>query len=307
MGSAQYTYNEFVEYIRTYPSIISDLMDLIVAYDLVKVIEYFEELDLTIPYIGPPNNEGYLKNKSDIDEIITSPDAYIIKPDILNQDYMEDKHTIEIYSRTVDIFDEVVTNYLPPVPRSEAISLLGIMPKDKVLEICIGPGSSFKYYPEYGNIEGIDISPESIIYANNKIDKLGANNINAVLMDIHKTVYDDNTFDKVISICGLCVVRNPYEAMEEIKRISKPGAIIVLYEPCVSNIGEIAMILYLLQPIGRIMGGVWYKDFPPYVIPYNCYYDLFGILRELGYHIESDKIYDEPYNALYMVKAVNIK
>lgn len=307
MDGTKYAYTDLTGYVQKNPSIISEIMTLVSCYNLPRVKEFFTKLDLSKPYVESSNNYEYSKYKSDIDEIITSPDAYIVKPDKLDQDYMDDAYIIKTYSETVDIFDEVVTNYLPPVPRQESIDLLDIGSDDKILEICIGPGSSFEHYPEVGNVIGIDISPKSINAANAKINRLSLKNIKAELRDIHNSLFIENEFDKVISICGLCVVRNPFLAMKEIKRISKPGAKIVLYEPCLPPIKEISILLYLLQPIARKLGGVWYKDFPPYVVPYNSYLDLFGIIEKLGFEIETHKIFDPPFNIINLLACKNCK
>ena len=307
MVQKNYSHEDLVEYVQKNPVFISEIMTLISSYDLPRVKRFFEKLDLSSPYTGSVAFNGYLKNKSDIDEIITSSGAYIVNPDLLDQDYMDDVHNLKVYSETVDIFDEVVNTYFPPVPRAEAISLLEIEHKDNVLEICIGPGSSFEHYPEIGNIIGIDYCSNSIDAANDKIRRFGFENIEAKVADIHRTPFSEDEFDKVISLGGLCVVRNPFRAMQEIKRISKPGAKIVMYEPCIPPIEEIAVMLFLLQPIARVLGGVWYEDFPPYTVPYNSYLDLFGIIEALDFDIINNEVFDPPFNIINLITFQNLE
>ena len=185
--------------------------------------------------------------------------------------------------------------------------MLNIEPSDKILEICIGPGSSFEHYPNYSNVIGIDFCSKSINAANKKIKRLGLKNIEAKLIDVHNTPFTDNEFNKIISLCGICVVRNPFQTMKEIKRVSKSDAILVLYEPCIPPNEEIATLLFLLQPIARTLGGVWYEGFPPYTVPYNSYLDLFKILDALDFKIENHKIFDPPFNIINLITCRNIK
>ena len=42
---------------------------------------------------------------------------------------------------------------------------------DRVLEIGIGTGSSFEYYPKKTNVVGIDISPDMLDIAKRKLKK----------------------------------------------------------------------------------------------------------------------------------------
>jgi phosphatidylethanolamine/phosphatidyl-N-methylethanolamine N-methyltransferase len=307
MADKKFSRSDFIAYVQKNPSFISELMTLVSCYDLHRVKRFFAELDLKVPYVGIPKNEGYLKNKIEIDKIVTMPGAYIVNPGVLDQDYMDDAHSLKVYSETVDKFDDVVTNYFPPVPRAEAISLLEIRPSDKILEVGVGPGSSFEHYPRFGNILAIDFAPNSIEAANNKIERLGLKNIRAEVANIHSTPFADDEFDKVIFIGSLCVVRNPFRAMKEVIRISKHGSRIVLYEPCIPPIEEIAVLLFLLQPIARVLGGVWYKDFPPYTVPYNSYLDLFGIIKTLGFEIENHKVFDPPFNIINLITCRNNK
>lgn len=303
----RFSHRDLVDYVQQYPAFIGEIFTLFKSYDLPRLKAFFENLDLTKPYIEQPSHKGYLMNKADIDKVLTAPGAYMIAHDQLDQDYLDAEHTTRVYSETVDIFEGVAEKHFPPVPRKEAMDWLSPQLKDYILEVGIGPGANFKSYPGFCDVVGIDISPASVAVAKQRVKDLGLENIIAELMDIHQTSFADNAFDKVLSLCSMCVTRNPFRAMKEIKRISKPDARIVLYEPGISVIEEVNMMLYLVQPIGRTIGAVWYDDFPPYTIPYNTYYDLSRILEVLDFEVVKKTVFDQPYNTLFMVACRNKK
>lgn len=307
IDGTKYSHIDLVNYIRKYPSFIGELFELFESHNLGKLKDFFAKINLSSPYLEQPRHKGYLRNRKDVDAAITSVDAYMIDPDILDQNYLDDRETTRIYSETVDQFEEVADKHFPPVPRKKAIDRLCIQADEQLLEFGTGPGANFAYYPGFCRVVGIDVSPRSVQVANERIKTMQWPNISARLMDIHHTDFPDNTFDKVLSLCGLCVTKNPFVAMKEVKRIAKPNARILLYEPCTSPIAEVAMMQYLVQPVGRTIGAVWFPNFPPYTIPYNTFYDLFRILNTLKFRIEKTEIFDPPFESLYMLTCVNVK
>ena len=306
MHSIKYSLDQLVEYSREYPEFMSEIMALHQCYDLPALQRFFEELDLTQPYVGPPKHKGYLRYKAEIDRIIQHSDAYSVQVDVLDQDYMDDEHLARVYTEATGMYDEVVDSHFP-TPRGEGMSWLELKPGDKVLEIGIGPGSTFSYYPNYCDVIGIDISEGMINAARERIQRLGTKNISVSLMDAHKTRFPDDSFDKVLLFTSLCVVRNPFRVMKELKRISRPSARIVMFEPIKSSIEEVAVLQYLFQPIGSQMGHVWIEDFPAYCVPYNSYLDLFSILDELHFEVDRKKAYDPVYDIVHLVRCENQK
>ncbi|MCK4393287.1 methyltransferase domain-containing protein [Candidatus Bipolaricaulota bacterium] len=301
MHSLKYSLDELVAYLREYPAFVSEIMTLHQCYDLPRVQRFFRKLDLTQPYIGPPQHKSYLQYKTEIAQIIQSPDVYSIRPHVLDQDYMNDGHLARVYTKAVSLYDAVNERYFP-TPRKEAINWLNPQPGDKVLEIGIGPGSMFQYYPDYCKVIGIDISEGMINAAKERIREFGAKNITVSLMDAHKTTFPDEHFDKVLLFTSLCTVRNPFQVMKEINRISKREAIIVLFEPVKSKFEEVTVVQYLFQPIGSRMGHMWIEGFPAYCIPYNSYLDMFAILEELNMDITKHKAYDPDYDLVHLVR-----
>lgn len=301
MPNLKYSLDEILKYMRKYPAFMSDIMTLHQCYDLPRLRRFFQELNLDKPYVGPARHKSYIQYKAEIDAIIQSPEAYSINPDLLDQDYMIDECIAKIYTESSKIYDAVNEKYFP-APRAEVIDRLILTPGDKVLEIGIGPGSMFQYYPNYCEVTGIDISAGMVSAAEERARALGRTSITAFLMDAHKTTFPDETFDKVLLFTSLCVARNPFKVMKEVNRVSKHNASIVLFEPVKSKFEEVALIQYLFQPIGSRMGHIWIEDFPVCCIPYNSYLDMFAILEKLNMEINTDSAYDPIYDIVHLVR-----
>ena len=52
------------------------------------------------------------------------------------------------------------------------------------------------------------------------------------IVDVHKTPYTDNSFDRVIATCLLHHLDNPIIALQEIRRIVKTDGIVSISLPC---------------------------------------------------------------------------
>ena len=99
-----------------------------------------------------------------------------------------------------------------------------------ILEIGAGRGEHLKFVKaDYSKYVMTDISEwgkaeiEEII----KLD----HRISFELANIEKLSFPDNTFDRLICTCVLIHVDEPFLALEELKRVTKPGGVISFYMP----------------------------------------------------------------------------
>lgn len=98
-----------------------------------------------------------------------------------------------------------------------------------VLEIGSGTGVNFPYYRCATQVTAIEPNPlmsergkQRLEQANVPIDVLEAS--------AESLPFEDNTFDTVIATLVFCTIPNPSKALEEIRRVSKPGAKIMFFE-----------------------------------------------------------------------------
>lgn len=127
----------------------------------------------------------------------------------------------------------------------EAIIEYGqIRDKEKILDVGCGWGRILvglkKFFP-HSLIWGIDIVPNFLKKAQEIIEKEIGNDKNCFLMtgDINQLKFEDDFFDKVISIRVLQYVPDPVKSLKELKRVTKNGGRVIITLPNKWNIRQI--------------------------------------------------------------------
>lgn len=98
----------------------------------------------------------------------------------------------------------------------------------KTLEVGIGTGKNLPFYPQDVDLTGIDFSEKMIEKARNKNN--GPAKTQLLEMDAEKMLFEDNTFDTVVTSCVFCSVPNPVQGLKEIRRVCKNGGKILMLE-----------------------------------------------------------------------------
>ncbi|OGY08594.1 MAG: hypothetical protein A2782_03240 [Candidatus Blackburnbacteria bacterium RIFCSPHIGHO2_01_FULL_43_15b] len=95
-----------------------------------------------------------------------------------------------------------------------------------ILDAGCGTGLLAKKLQLFGNVTGVDISPEAIKYAKKR-------GVNARLASITKLPFKNATFDLIVSVDVLYhqKVENDRTALLELKRVLKPGGVLILKVP----------------------------------------------------------------------------
>ncbi|HLQ84354.1 MAG TPA: class I SAM-dependent methyltransferase [Pseudogracilibacillus sp.] len=148
----------------------------------------------------------------------------------------------ERYNRISKVYN-IMDHMIRSSWRKEILSDL----KGEILEVGVGTGASFEYYPMKVNVTGIDFSPKMLDIAQSKIPKSKAE-IKLLEMDIEQMNFPDNSFDTVISSCVFCSVPNPIEGLKEIRRVVKPEGKIIMLEHMRSENAVVGKILDLTNP-----------------------------------------------------------
>jgi phosphatidylethanolamine/phosphatidyl-N-methylethanolamine N-methyltransferase len=117
-----------------------------------------------------------------------------------------------------------------------------------LLEVGVGTGKNFDYYPKAARITAIDFSSAMLKQAAQA--KIRKNvQVDLALMDVQTLSYADDCFDTVIASFVFCSVPMPMKGLKELHRVLKPGGQILLLEHVVSSRPLIAKIMNLLNPI----------------------------------------------------------
>ncbi|MCB0652826.1 MAG: class I SAM-dependent methyltransferase [Saprospiraceae bacterium] len=97
----------------------------------------------------------------------------------------------------------------------------------KTLEVGVGTGKSIPYYPEDVNLTAIDFSKNMLETAKAKYGN-DLRNITFLEMDAQDMDFEDDTFDTVVTSCVFCSVPDPVKGLKEIRRVLKPGGMLLM-------------------------------------------------------------------------------
>ena len=174
---------------------------------------------------------------------------------------MDDKSIIKSYKRVSGFYDYTFGQIFRP-GQKKLVSMMECTPTDKVLEIGIGTGTSYKYYPMETEVTGIDISPDMLEKAKKNIVKHNLQNKNVIMMNGEQLTFEDNSFDKVVGMYVVSVTQNPNLLIKEMKRVCKPnGDIYLVNHFSFETDSKLMKILEKgLMPVSKYLG--WRPYFP---------------------------------------------
>ncbi len=120
-----------------------------------------------------------------------------------------------------------------------------------MLEVGIGTGLSLPLYPRTVKVAGIDLSPEMLARARQRVERRKLGYVEELrAMDAQALDYDDDTFDAVIAMYVVSVAPEPLKVVEEMRRVCRPGGdmVIVNHFHTESRIVQ-ALERYILKPL----------------------------------------------------------
>jgi len=117
-----------------------------------------------------------------------------------------------------------------------------------ILEVGVGTGKNFPYYPSDVEITAIDFSKKMLKRAQDKASK---QKVKARLqqMDVQNLEFEDNTFDTVVASLVFCSVPDPVHGLMEVERVCKPGGKVVLLEHVLSANRILGWLMDLANPL----------------------------------------------------------
>jgi phosphatidylethanolamine/phosphatidyl-N-methylethanolamine N-methyltransferase len=126
------------------------------------------------------------------------------------------------YRRYAGFYDALFGPVLQP-GRKAVLEALKLRPGDRVLEVGVGTGLSLPMYPDSVRVTGVDVSSEMLARAKLRVARRTLSNVDALLeMDAEHMTFPDASFDKVVAMYVMPVVRDPARVLEELHRVCRP-------------------------------------------------------------------------------------
>ncbi|ANU10948.1 type 11 methyltransferase [Planococcus antarcticus DSM 14505] len=144
----------------------------------------------------------------------------------------------------------------------------------KVLEIGFGTGANFRYYQNVERVDAIEPNPAMGHQAVKRIKKL------RIPMYLYQAKAEqlpfvDNSFDSVVATLVFCTIPDPELALQEIRRVSKPGAKFLLFE-------HVKMDQKMMGKTQEALTPIWKK------LCDGCHLnrDTLGLVKQSGWDIQ---------------------
>jgi phosphatidylethanolamine/phosphatidyl-N-methylethanolamine N-methyltransferase len=134
------------------------------------------------------------------------------------------------------------------------IRSLRIPPGAKVLELGVGTGLSLGAYPQHAQVIGVDLAPDMLEHAQEKIDRNRWKHVRLAAMDAMQLEFPDSSFDYVMAFHLVSVVPDAGRMMREAQRVCKPDGKIVVINHFLSDKPLLAALDRGLEPVTRRLG-----------------------------------------------------
>jgi phosphatidylethanolamine/phosphatidyl-N-methylethanolamine N-methyltransferase len=112
--------------------------------------------------------------------------------------------------------------------REAAIKHLDLNRQHAVLEVGIGTGLNLPLYPAACRLTGIDLSQEMLDKAVERVQTLTMPDVTLKVMDATSMDFGDDDFDRAIATYTISAVPDPVAVLREMRRVVKPGGVIVI-------------------------------------------------------------------------------
>lgn len=173
---------------------------------------------------------------------------------------MQLEYILKSYARYAPVYDQTFGWLLSFRGRSMAAGVTNRRP-GKVLEVGVGTGISLSYYRKEHEVHGIDISPDMLNRAQQRVDKGKLSQVSSLsIMDARELEYEDGTFDAVVAAYVMSVVPEPQRVIREMERVVKPGGDVVIVNHFQAANGFRRKVEAMLAPLSNKLG--WRPDMP---------------------------------------------
>jgi len=130
----------------------------------------------------------------------------------------------------------------------------------RVLEIGVGTGLSLPRYKPSLDVTGIDLSPDMLAKASERVENLKLPRKTLLVMDAGRLSFADESFDAAAVMYVMTVVPDPAAVMAEMRRVLRPGGMAIVVNHFSRERGLRAAAEKGLARFSRRLG--WHPVFP---------------------------------------------
>ena len=132
-----------------------------------------------------------------------------------------------------------------------------------VLEVAIGTGLNLEHYPAGVRLTGIELSTAMLRLARTRPTDL---EVDLREGDAHRLDFADNSFDTVVCTFSLCAIPDHRQAVKEMKRVLKPGGLLLLADHVASPSVLVRAIQRIAEVVTVRMGGEHFRRRPVEIV-----------------------------------------
>ncbi len=171
---------------------------------------------------------------------------------------LDENDVRDAYRRWAPVYDYTFGR-ISTAGRRHAVEVINAS-SGKVLEVGVGTGLSLPDYRSDLDITGIDLAPEMLDKARDRVTDAGLKNISGLHeMDASNLEFADNSFDTVVAMYVITVVPDPAKVMQELARVAKPGGEIMLVNHFSQDDGVRGWVERRMAPFADLVG--WHSVF----------------------------------------------
>jgi phosphatidylethanolamine/phosphatidyl-N-methylethanolamine N-methyltransferase len=157
------------------------------------------------------------------------------------------------YRRWAPVYD-LTFGLVAEAGRKHAVRIINRR-KGRVLEVGVGTGLSLPCYGEHLTITGIDLSPEMLAKAKDKVERKKLGNVTSLHeMDAGALAFPDESFDTVVAMYVMTVVPEPDRVMRELERVCAAGGEVILVNHFSQEEGFRGWLEGKLAPFADLLG-----------------------------------------------------
>lgn len=166
----------------------------------------------------------------------------------------------DAYRRWAPVYDSTF-GLVANRARRATVHMINQRRAGRVLEVGVGTGLSLPHYAPFLKITGIDLSPEMLAKAQERVQAHDLRHVEGLYeMDAAHLDFADASFDIVAAMYVMTVVPNPERVMQELERVCAPGGEVMIVNHFSQEDGIRGWIERKMAPYSDQLG--WHPVFP---------------------------------------------